>query len=86
MLWIWRPCTKPSKNYSGLNTLSGISRNIKYPIMSGFANQVTYKQVPLAEESTKCVINMHPDFFHYYKMLFGVSSAPGVFGMWWKTF
>lgn len=39
-----------------------------------------YQQVPLAKESCKyVVINTHQGLFHYNRMPFGVSSAPGVF-------
>ena len=39
-----------------------------------------YQQVPLAEESRKyVVVNTYHGLFHYNRMLFGVSSAPGIF-------
>ena len=39
-----------------------------------------YQQVPLAEESHKyVVVDTHRGLFHYNRMPFGVSSAPGIF-------
>ena len=39
-----------------------------------------YQQVPLAEESRKyVVVNTHHGVFHYNRLPFGISLAPGIF-------
>ena len=38
-----------------------------------------YQQQPLEESKQFVVINTHKGLFHYTKLPFGISSAPGIF-------